>query len=363
MNSKTLDFLKKLQETPSPSGSEVAIAELVRDRLGDSADEISTDVMGSVHATIYGKEETREVVPSVMLAAHMDEIGLMVRYISPEGFLSVAQVGGVDSAILPGLRVDVHTESGILRGVVGRKPIHLLKPEERKVVTPLEELVIDLGLPAKVVSRKVSIGDCITFGVGFETFGKDMAVSRAFDDKIGVFVGIRVLETLKREGRAPGDYIFAGTVQEELGTRGAITTSYSVCPKIGLAIDVCHATDYPGIAKTVHGDCACGRGPVIAVGPNINQLVHKKLVNTAKKYKIPYQIGPEPGVTGTDARSIQVTKDGIATGLISVPLRYMHTPTEVLDLNDITNTIKLIACFIKDLDDRDSFVPGFLKKQ
>ena len=182
-------YLKSLLETPSVTGSEVKVANLVRERLADVADEIETNVMGSVHSRLKGKGNA----PSVMISAHMDEIGLMVTYISDSGYLSVAAVGGVDAAILPGMRVDVHTESGTYRGVVGRKPIHLIEPDERKKVTPLENLVIDLGMPAKKVKKIVRIGDVITFGVGFVKFGKGMAVSRAFDDKAGVYIITRVI--------------------------------------------------------------------------------------------------------------------------------------------------------------------------
>lgn len=347
-------YLKRLLETPSVTGSEVAVATLVRERLADVADEVSTDVMGSVHATLKGAG----AAPSVMLAAHMDEIGLMVTYVSDDGFLSVSAVGGVDAAILPGMRVDVHTANGPLRGVVGRKPIHLIEADERTKVTPLSDLVIDLGLPAKKVKKRVRIGDVITFGVGFERFGRGMAVSRAFDDKCGVWIATRVMEELKAQGGAEGDFIAAATVQEEIGTRGAITSTYGVNPDVGLAFDVTHATDYPGISKTKYGDIRCGGGPVIARGPNINPVVFERLVAAAEAEDIAYQLEAEPSVTGTDARSIQVSREGKACGLISVPLRYMHTPTEVVALSDLEGTVRLIVRFVRDLDADVSFVPG-----
>lgn len=347
-------YLKRLLETPSVTGSEVAVATLVRERLADVADEVSTDVMGSVHATLKGAG----AAPSVMLAAHMDEIGLMVTYVSEDGFLSVSAVGGVDAAILPGMRVDVHTANGPLRGVVGRKPIHLIEADERTKVTPLSDLVIDLGLPAKKVKKRVRIGDVITFGVGFERFGRGMAVSRAFDDKCGVWIATRVMEELKAQGGAEGDFIAAATVQEEIGTRGAITSTYGVNPDVGLAFDVTHATDYPGISKTKYGDIRCGGGPVIARGPNINPVVFERLVAVAEAEGIAYQLEAEPSVTGTDARSIQVSREGKACGLISVPLRYMHTPTEVVALSDLEDTVRLIVRFVRDLDADVSFVPG-----
>ena len=354
MKAKHERFLQQLLETPSPTGFEVPVADVVRERLSGTTDEVRTDVMGSVHALLRGRGRG----PSLMLAAHMDEIGLMVTYISDDGYLSVAAIGGVDAAILPGLRVDVHTSAGTLRGVVGRKPIHLIKADERKNVTPIDQLVIDLGLPGNRVKKLVKVGDPITFGVGYERFGKHMAVSRAFDDKVGVWVAVRVLEKLARAGRAAGDFIAAATVQEEIGTRGATTSAYGVNPDVAIAFDVTHATDYPGIDKAKHGDFVCGGGPVIARGPNINPLVFERLVAAAEKEGIPYQIEAEPSVTGTDARAIQVARGGIPCGLVSVPLRYMHTPTEVVCLKDLQATVDLLVRFALDLEEDACFVPG-----
>ena len=235
MKKKHLKFLKQLVETPSPTGFEEPAAALVRERLADVADEVATDTMGSVRAVLEGRDAG---APSLMLAAHMDEIGLMVTYISDEGFLSVASLGGVDAAILPGMRVDVHTASGTLRGIVGRKPIHLIEPDERKTVTPLSSLVIDLGMKPTRVKKLVRVGDPITFGVGFERFGDDMAVSKCFDDKCGVWIACRVMEKLARAGRAPGDFIAVATTQEEIGTRGAMTSAHAVNPDVALAFDV-----------------------------------------------------------------------------------------------------------------------------
>ncbi|MCR2035917.1 M42 family metallopeptidase [Adlercreutzia mucosicola] len=355
MKKKHVKFLKQLLETPSPTGFEEPAAALVRERLGGVADEVSTDTMGSVSAVLEG---TDREAPTLMLAAHMDEIGLMVTYISDDGFLSVAALGGVDAAILPGMRVDVHTESGVLRGIVGRKPIHLIEPDERKSVTPLSGLVIDLGLKPKRVKKLVSVGDPITFGVGFERFGDGMAVSKCFDDKCGVWVACRVMEKLAGAGRAAGDFIAVATTQEEIGTRGAMTAAHAWNPDVALAFDVTHATDYPGIDKTKYGNIVCGAGPVIARGPNINPVVFERLVAAAKAEGIPYQLEAEPSVTGTDARAIQVTRSGIPTGLISVPLRYMHTPTEVVCLADLDATVRLITRFALDLTAEASFVPG-----
>ena len=354
MKTEDKEYLQSLLETPSPTGWEVPVAMLVRERMGEVADEVQTNTMGSVHAKLAGKGEG----PSLMLAAHMDEIGLMVTYITPEGYLYVTSVGGVDAAILPGLRVDVHTESGTLRGVVGRKPIHLIKADDRSKVTPIDELVIDLGMPGEKVQELVRVGDQITFGVCFEEFGEGMAVSRAFDDKIGVYIATRVMEEIAAAGGASGDFIAAATVQEEIGTRGGETSAYGIAPDVALAFDVTHATDYPGIDKTKHGSFTCGQGPVIARGPNINPVVFSRLVAAAEAEGISYQIEAEPGPTGTDARAIQMQRGGIPCGLVSIPLRYMHTPNEVICLQDAEDTIRLLTRFALDLDEDVSFVPG-----
>lgn len=347
-------YLKALLETPSVTGTETQVASLVRERLAGAADEIETNVMGSVHATLKG----RGSAPSVMLAAHMDEVGLMVTNINDQGFLNVASVGGVDAAILPGMRVDVHTSAGTFRGVVGRKPIHLIEPDERKAVTPISSLFIDLGLSPRRVKEVVRIGDVITYGVGFERFGKGMAVSRGFDDKAGVYVITRVMEEVKAADGSAGDLVCAATVQEEIGLRGGSTSAFGVNPDVAIAFDVTHATDYPGIDQGRYGKLVCGEGPVIARGPNINPVVFERLCAAAKAEGVSVQIEAEPGVTGTDAGAMQVQRGGRATGLVSVALRYMHTPTEVIKLSDLEATVSVLKRFILDLDEDVSFVPG-----
>ena len=352
-------YLERMVSTPSATGTEWQVASIVRERLGEVSDEIRTDVMGSVHATLFGTaHETTEEVPRVMIAAHMDEIGFMVNYIDDDGFLYFKTVGGVDAALLPGLRMDVHTAQGDLRGVVGRMPIHLVPADERKQVAPIEKLCIDLGLPAEEVKERVRIGDTITYGVGLEFFGDDLIVSRALDDKSCVFIATRVMEELQARGRAAADCIFAATVQEEIGLRGGETSAFSDDPDIAIAFDVTHATDYPGVDKAKHGSVKLGSGPVIARGPNINPVVFERLVAAAEAEGIPYQLEAEPGVTGTDAGAMQVQRGGIATGVLSLPLRYMHTPNEVISMKDVEASIKLLTRFIKDLEPDLSFVPG-----
>ncbi|MDR1422244.1 MAG: M20/M25/M40 family metallo-hydrolase, partial [Coriobacteriales bacterium] len=194
-------------------------------------------------------------------------------------------------------------------------------------------------------------------GVGFEEYGDGFAVARAFDDKIGAWAAARVLEEVKKAGGAAGDVIAAGTVQEEIGIRGATTSVYSVNPDIGISVEVGHATDYPGIEKTTYGEAKCGEGPIIARGPNINPVLFERMVAAAIKAEVPYQIGPEPRGTGTDANAFQLSRGGKVAGLISVPLRYMHTPTEVLKLADLDATVKLLTQFVLDLDANVDFTP------
>jgi putative aminopeptidase FrvX len=352
-----LKFLKDLTEAPSPSGFEQPAAKVFRDYVSPHADEVSTNVMGSVHALLKGTGTGKTKAPSVMLAGHIDEVGMMVNYITPEGFIAFKAIGGVDAAVLPGMRVDVHTKGSTLRGVMGRLPIHLIEDDQRKTVTKIEKLFIDLGLPAERVKALVRIGDPITYGVGFELFGDGMAVARAFDDKMGAYICARVLEEVKKAGGARGDLIAAATVQEEIGLRGGRTSAYGVDPDVGIALEVGHATDYPDVDKRNHGEATCGKGPIIARGANINPVVFELLLAAADKAKVAYQIGAEPRGTGTDANAIQLSRGGKAAALVSVPLRYMHTPTEVLALSDIEDCVKLLSRFVLDLDPATDFTP------
>ena len=358
MRPESKKFFKSLVEVPSPSGYEQPAAAALREYLTPFADDVETNVMGSVHALLKGSAaevDGRRV--SVMLAGHIDEIGLMVSYIMPEGFLAFRSIGGVDEAILPGMRVDVHTDGGVLRGVLGRMPIHLLEEDERKTVTKMHKLFIDLGMPAEDVKKKVRIGDPITFGVGFEEFGDGMAVSRAMDDKMGAFICAEVLREVKKRGGAKVDLVVAGTVQEEIGMRGGITSAYGVDPIVGIAVEVGHATDYPDVDKRKHGEAACGKGPIITRGANINPMVFKGLTAAAKKAKVAVQFDGEPRGTGTDANGIQLSRGGKAAGLVSIPLRYMHTPNETLAISDVEDAIKLLAEYVIALDPATDFTP------
>ncbi|MBE0416561.1 MAG: M42 family metallopeptidase [Coriobacteriia bacterium] len=358
MRSESLSFFKSLVEAPSPSGYEQPAARVMREYLEPLADEIATNVMGSIHALLRGSDTGRDGRRvSVMLTGHIDEIGMMVTYITPEGFIAFKPIGGVDEAVLPGMRVRVHTKEGPLLGILGRMPIHLLEEDERKVVTKVHKLFIDLGMSAECVKEVARVGDPITFDVGFEEFGEGMVVSRAFDDKMGAFICAEALRIVKERGGARVDLVVAGTVQEEIGLRGGITSSYGVDPTIGVAVEVGHATDYPDIDKRKHGEAECGKGPILARGANINPTVFRLLVEAAEAADVPHQFDGEPRATGTDANAIQLARGGKAAALVSVPLRYMHTPVETLALVDVEAAIELLAEFVIRLEPDTDYTP------
>jgi len=294
-----------------------------------------------------------------MLAGHTDEIGFMISYIDDNGFLYFRGIGGWDPQVLPGQRVWIMTGAGRLTGVIGRKPIHLLEEEERKKVVKFEDLWIDIGAKDKEEAEKlVSIGDPIVLAYGFEELRNGIAASRGFDDKSGAFVVLEAARMLAQ--LAPQAEVYAvATVQEEVGLRGARTSAFGIDPKVGIAVDVGFATDTPGMDKEKKkvGEAKMGKGPIIARGPNINGKLFELLVETAKDKKIPYQLEGAPRGTGTDANAIQLTRAGVATGLVSIPNRYMHSPCELVNLEDMENIYKLLAYTVEQIDDRTDFVP------
>ncbi|MDD3295805.1 MAG: M42 family metallopeptidase [Candidatus Omnitrophica bacterium] len=345
MEKESLEFLKKLINTASPSGSEEEAGIIWREEVAKSISKVKNDIHGNSIAVINEAK-----TPKVMLAAHIDEIGFMVKYIDKEGFIYFSAVGGIDARLVSGQRVKIKTKKGNVLGVVGKKPIHLLKPEEKKKAEEITDLWIDIGAENQAQAKaKVDIGDVAVIDVGFDSLCSDRIVGRGLDDKAGVFVAAEVLKSIFKESF---DTCLVGvaTVQEEIGLRGAKTSAYGISPDIGIAVDVTFASDFPTMDKKETGDIKIGAGPVIAKGPNINSKIFDLLVNTAKEKNIPYQIEAISRATGTDANVIQLTKSGVATGLVSIPLRYMHTPVEIVSLKDLENTIALIKQFILKVD-------------
>lgn len=352
MRKESYEFLRQIQETPSPSGFEQPVQRIVRKRMGKFADSIETDVHGNVIVGINTKAS-----PRVMLAGHCDQIGLMVRYIDDKGFIFVSSIGGIDPSVLPGSRMKIHAKHGPIDGVVGRKAVHLMKQEERGQKSELRDMCIDIGSRNKQETEQVvRIGDPVTFHLEMVTLGQDFVACPAFDNKSGVWVVMEALRLCKL--RKINVALFAvSTVQEEVGLRGAKTSCYGIDPHVGIAVDVTHATDSPDIDKRIAGEIAMGKGPCISRGANVNPKVESMLIEVAKAKRIPYQLEAQPGGSGTDANAIQLNKAGVATGLVSIPNRYMHTQVEVISLSDIANTAKLLAETVCKINKRTDFIP------
>jgi tetrahedral aminopeptidase len=354
MRQESQDFLFQLLETPSPSGFEQPVQRIVRQRMKPFADDIRADVHGNTIVALNPKG-----FPRVMLAGHVDQIGFMVRYITDDGFIYFGPIGGIDASVVPGLRLFVHTAKGPVEGVVGRKAIHLMKPEERNSgKIELNDLWLDIGAKnRKEAEKRVAIADPITYKLGVARLGDDLVSSPAMDDKAGAFVVMEALRLIKAAGRSRCAVFAVSTVQEELGLRGARTSCFGIDPQVGIAVDVTHSADYPGADKKVVGDIVLGKGPVVSIGPNINPIVSRLLLDTARKKKIPAQREGEPSATGTDANAIQITRAGVAAGLVSVANRYMHTPVEVVSLADVENAAKLLAETCLAITPKTDFVP------
>jgi endoglucanase len=353
MRPESKEFLKDLINSASPSGYEAAAVKVWKNRMSSIADSVEVDVHGNTIASMNGEGK-----PRVMLAGHIDEIGYMVKYIDKEGYIYFAAIGGIDMHLVPGQRVKIKGKKGNILGLVGRKPIHLQTQADRERVVKIEEVWIDIGAKnEKEAKEYVSIGDSAVTDVGFEELLDNKVAGRGFDDRVGAFVVGETLRLLKGAKKLKASVYGVATVQEEIGLRGAKTSSYRVNPDIGIAIDVTFATDVPGVEKKHLGETKLGKGPVITRGPNINPKVFDLFVETAEKEKIPYQVQGIPNGTGTDANMIQLNRSGVATALISIPNRYMHSPVEVVELDDLENAAKLIAAFILKLDGNIDFIP------
>ncbi len=352
MRKESLGFLKELVETPSPSGFETAARKVIETRMKKITKDISVDVLGNLTAIL-----NKNARPRIMLAAHCDEIGFMVKFISDDGFIYFTTIGGIDTHLIPGRKVYIHNKKEKILGVIGKKAVHLMDEEERKKISKIEDLWIDIGAKNKKQAQGlVAIGDPITFVEKMDVLKDDLIVSRGLDDKMGVYLIVEIMEQLKNKKLSSSLYGVI-TVQEEVGLRGAVPSTFRVAPDIGICIEVTHATDYPSVDKKKVGEYKIGSGPVISKGANINPTLFDILVDTAKKEKIPYQILGEPGRTGTDTNVMQLSREGVATALVSVPLRYMHTPIELLSTKDLDWTVRLIVATISRIKPSVHFTP------
>lgn len=353
MRKESLAFLTDIVNCPSPSGYEEEAAEIYR-TYTKFADAQQTDNHGNTWSVLNPKAEMK-----IMLAGHMDEIGFIIHYIDDAGMLHFKPVGGHDSVMPVGQRVWIHGKKKVA-GVIGRKAIHLLEEDERKKKPEFKDLWIDIGASSREDAEKlIEIGDVATYQWEFQKLLGDRAVARGFDNKMGSFVVAEALRLLKEDGglhKGVGVYAVA-TVQEEIGLRGARTSAFAIDAQSGLAVDVNHAVDYPNVSKTRYGQMDVGKGPSVMRGPNINPIVFDLIKEGAAKEKIPYQVDVEAAGTGTDANAMQISRAGMATGLLGVPLRYMHTPCELLSLTDVENCAKLMAAYCRQVEPNTDFTP------
>jgi putative aminopeptidase FrvX len=350
MRDASYEFLKRLLSTPGPSGNEGAAARVWREEAGGFA-EVGGDRMGNSFATLNAGGS-----PRVMLSGHIDEIGLMVTHIDEEGLLRFIGVGGWDSQVLVGQRVRLQTRDGEVMGVVGKKAIHLMEPEERKKVSEIKSLWIDIGAKdGDEAKGMVRVGDVGVMDQDLLELPNGRIASRSLDNRMGAFVVLEALRLLSEE-EVSAEVVAVASVQEEIGLYGARGAAYGLDPDAAIAVDVTHATDTPGVSKSENGDHALGSGPVIKRATNLSPVVSEGLIAAAEEADIAYTLEADSRSTGTDADAIQFTRAGIATGLVSVPNRYMHSPNEVVDLGDLETCARLIYAYVQELDENTDFI-------
>src|SRR6185503_9452231 len=352
MREPSLKFLEKLINTPSPTGYETRGQRVWLDYVKSFAEATETDAYGNAVAW-FNKGGS----PRIMLAAHADEIAMSVNYIDDKGYIYVRRMGGIDPAITKAQRVVIHTRNGPVNGVVGNVAIHLTKLEGEPKPPKIHDLFIDIGVASRKDAEKlVRIGDPITLADQFELLRNDLAVARAFDNRIGTFA---VAETVRLLGasskKCNAEVCAVSNLMEEIGCLGARQIAYALKPDVALVVDVTHATDYPTVSKAQHGDTKIGAGPAITHGGCNHPEVVKRLEEIAAKKKIPLQHEAMSASSGTDTDVIFWTRGGIASALISLPNRYMHSPVEVVSLNDLEKIPELMAGFVESLKKNEQF--------
>ncbi|HLL98736.1 MAG TPA: M42 family metallopeptidase [Rubrobacteraceae bacterium] len=344
MRDASYEFLKKLLSTPGPSGNEGAAARVWREEAQSFA-EVRGDRMGNSFAALNAGGS-----PKVMLSGHIDEIGVIVTHIDDQGLVRFSGVGGWDSQVLVGQRVRLQTEGGEVAGVIGKKAIHVMEPEERKKVSEIKSLWIDMGAKdADEAKGMVRVGDVGVVDQDVLELPNDRIASRSLDNRMGAFVVLEALRLLSEEEGIDAEVVAVASVQEEIGLYGARGAAYGLDPDAAIAVDVTHATDTPGVSKNENGDHPLGSGPVIKRATNLSPIVSDGLIAAAEEAGISYTLEADSRSTGTDADAIQFTRAGIATGLVSAPNRYMHSPNEMVELGDLEDCARLISDYIKRL--------------
>jgi putative aminopeptidase FrvX len=356
MAKPTLEFLKRLLDTPGPSGFETAPARVWRDEVTRFADDVSADVHGNSIGVVHAKG-----APRLMLAGHIDEIGVQITHVDDEGYLYFAGIGGWDSQVLVGQRVVIAGRNGPVRGAIGKQAVHLMKREDMDKASKITDLWIDIGATSKAEAlERVRVGDAAVLDAAVQEFPNGRVVSRSIDNRIGAYVVAEALRLLAADPPKHAAVYAVATTREEIAWSGggARTSAVGIDPQVALVVDVTHATDYPGAEKKRAGEHKLGGGPVLSRGSAVSPVVYDLLVQCAEAEHIPYSIQAAPHDTGTDADAIYNALRGIPTGLVSVPNRYMHSPNEMVAAEDLERAARLCAAFARRLAPATSFVPG-----
>ncbi len=351
MRKESLDFLQQLVNTPSPTSYEARGQRVWLDYVAAFADETFSDSYGNCVA-VYNKGGS----PRLMLAAHADEIALAVNYVDDHGYLYVKRMGGVDAVVSKAQRVTIHSRTGPVLGVIGSVAPHLTKVDGEPKLPKVQDLFIDIGAPdRKAAEKRVRVGDPITLNQEFQMLHGDLAVARAFDNRIGTFAVAEALRLLRLSGSCHAEVCAVSNTQEEVGLFGARQIAYSLKPDVALVVDVTHATDFPTVSRTTHGDIRLGRGPTLTHGVCNHPEVVRRLESVAAGLKMPVQHEAVSASSGTDTDVIFWTRGGIPSGLISLPNRYMHSPVEVVNLKDLECIPRLMAGFARSLKAGEEF--------
>ena len=338
------ELLDRLLRAPAPSGYEGPATAVWRETAAFA--DLETDKLGSSIARVGG-----DARPLVAIVGHIDEIGLAITHVDDKGFAYFTPIGGWDPQILVGQRVEVQSKDGAVPGVIGRKPIHLLKDDQRKQAVELDGLHIDVGAADGDEARSmIGVGDPVVIAAEPLSLAGPRLVSRSMDNRLGAYVALEVTRRCHERGGLAGAVAGVVAVQEEIGLNGARTSAYALQPEIAVVVDVTHATDAPGVEEKEHGSHPLGSGPVIGRGSTLSPRVFELLVEAAESAGIAHTIEASGRFTGTDADAYQISQAGLATGLVSVPLRYMHSPVETVDLRDVEGAVELLVAFAASLD-------------
>lgn len=360
MNQKSQDFLYDLLCTPSPTGSEQKIQRKVFSQFEGVAHSIEPDVHGNLILALNPGVRRR-----IMLAGHCDQIGFLVKYISPEGYIYLDELGGTDSGVILGEHLVIHGKSGPVTGVVGRKPLHLQQGPEVQQIPVKNKIWLDIGAKNEKQARDyVALGDYVTFPLTVTDLCNDRIASPGLDNKAGLFVCLEVLRSCAELGCELGLYVVS-TVQEEIGSRGAATATSKLSPEVGIAVDVVPATDDPGydLPPQQYVPCKLGAGPTISTGPNTNPVVEELLLDAATRREIPRQLDPSGKTAANDARIIQIADSGVAVASVGIPLRNMHTQVEIVSLEDIDMSVQLLTEFVRSVTKETDFRPFYFREQ